>query len=479
MRTKRRPEYHVTPWQNWCNDPNGLLFHNGKYHAFYQHYPHAHHWGPMHWGHAISDDLYRWEHAPIALFPDELGYCYSGSAVFDKNNTSGLGTADQPPYILIYTSHPAVDPKDGPSYEMQSIAYSLDGIRFTPYEGNPIIPNNGKPDFRDPKVFWYEPNQNWVAVLAAGDHIAFYVSKDLIHWEYSGDFGPGENTISGVWECPDMFALEFEGKEYWILIVSMGTSIDSGRSITQYFIGDFDGNKFTSKQIAPASRLIDEGPDNYAAVGFSGTETPCIMGWAVNWEYSADTPTEGYVAQMTSPRDLSLYLDKEGRLALASLPVAIPEDAIQSKVNFSEKHMLGKSMNVLRFCPDKNNHAFRLTMQNIYGEQVVLTQDKDRNLILDRTESGDMSYHPCLAGELYQKRSLAARTDVSGEFLVILDGPLLEVYADEGSRVLTMVVYPSSPYTEVFTEGLAEVELSMMKPYDAPMPAEPYLNQNQ
>lgn len=479
MRTKRRPEYHVTPWQNWCNDPNGLLFHNGKYHAFYQHYPHAHHWGPMHWGHAISDDLYRWEHAPIALFPDELGYCYSGSAVFDKNNTSGLGTADQPPYILIYTSHPAVDPKDGPSYEMQSIAYSLDGIRFTPYEGNPIIPNNGKPDFRDPKVFWYEPNQNWVAVLAAGDHIAFYVSKDLIHWEYSGDFGPGENTISGVWECPDMFVLEFEGKEYWILIVSMGTSIDSGRSITQYFIGDFDGNKFTSKQIAPASRLIDEGPDNYAAVGFSGTETPCIMGWAVNWEYSADTPTEGYFAQMTSPRDLSLYLDKEGRLALASLPVAIPEDAIQSKVNFSEKHMLGKSMNVLRFCPDKNNHAFRLTMQNIYGEQVVLTQDKDRNLILDRTESGDMSYHPCLAGELYQKRSLAARTDVSGEFLVILDGPLLEVYADEGSRVLTMVVYPSSPYTEVFTEGLAEVELSMMKPYDAPMPAEPYLNQNQ
>ena len=178
---KHRPQYHFTPDSMWMNDPNGMVYYEGEYHLFYQHYPDSTVWGPMHWGHAISPDLVHWEHQPIALYPDEHGDIFSGSAVIDWNNTSGLGTEDNPPMVAIYTYHSAGQEKLGSlKYQSQGIAYSLDkGRSWAKYSGNPVLPNPGIRDFRDPKVIRHEASDQWIMVLAAGDHIRFYSSPDL------------------------------------------------------------------------------------------------------------------------------------------------------------------------------------------------------------------------------------------------------------------------------------------------------------
>lgn len=452
MNIERRPQYHVTPWKNWSNDPNGLIYDGRLYHVFYQHNPEDHDWGPMHWGHSTSKDLYRWRHRPIALYPNENGYCFSGSAIMDVNNVSGLKTHGNVPILLFYTSHPSEPAEDGQHYQTQSLAYSDDGKRFTQYEHNPIIPNQGQADFRDPKVFYYEEGEYYVMVLAAGDHIEFYRSDNLLDWEHLSDFGPAENTIEGVWECPDLFPLRLKKKTYWVLIVSMGTNHEQGRAVTQYFIGDFDGTIFTSLEQTDHSRLIDEGTDNYASVTFSGTKEPIMMGWALNWGYAKDTPTDGYVGQMTSPRTLSLYRDVNKHISLASSPYRLPKDAVD------DIHMISKNPYVLNFegkpvaiefTPDEADPRFELTFRNDNGDHLHVWQDEKRNLTVDRSHSGNLDYSDMLQDDRYLKRTVSPRTKKPGEFKVFLDGPLLEVFADDGSRVFTMVSYPDEPYNKL------------------------------
>ena len=230
-----RPALHYTPKKGWINDPNGLVYARGKYHLFAQYGPEPH-WGDIHWSHAESPDLLHWRDLPNAIAPDGLGMAFSGSAVYDEENVSGLGTPDNPPIIAMYTSHG--------EQEQQSIAYSLDGESFIKYPGNPVIHNTEKPDFRDPKVF-KNPKGGWTVVLAAGDHVEFYGSEDLLHWQKTGSFGPDGNYSKGVWECPDLFPLALGGREVWVLLVSMGACPENLGSRTQYFLGNFDGETFT------------------------------------------------------------------------------------------------------------------------------------------------------------------------------------------------------------------------------------------
>lgn len=479
MQQSNKPNYRVTPWKNWCNDPNGLLFDGTKYHAFYQHYPTEPIWGPMHWGHATSQDLYRWEHQPIGIFPDDLGYCFSGSSVKDTKNTSGLRRDGQDPIFLFYTSHPATAPGET-SYEMQSIAISYDGIHYEKYEGNPILENQGIADFRDPKVVWYEPGQHWIMALAVFDHIEFYRSHNLLDWTYASSFGPGENSINGIWECPDLFPLEYEGKTYWILIVSMGTDQASGRAITQYFVGDFDGTTYTSLEQTDYSRLIDEGPDNYAAVGFSGVEQPLMLGWAINWAYADSTPTDGWIGQMTAPRAPYLYRDKNEHIAMAFRPVPMPEDTIEESrvISISEVPTveLAPSSFVLKFVPDYGQPAYDIIIGDVNGEHVRVSQDEKRNLTVDRSKSGDVAYHEYLQDELYLSRTVEPRTTTAGECIITFDGVLLEVYSDEGSRIVTMVCYPSKPYSSLTLSGIENATLEQLKPYEAPHATDYYVN---
>lgn len=246
---KHRPQFHFSPEANWMNDPNGMVYYEGEYHLFYQYYPDSTVWGPMHWGHAVSEDLVHWEHLPIALYPDKHGLIFSGSAVVDWKNTTGFGKEDKPPLVAIFSYHDMAKERSGieDDFQTQGIAYSTDkGRTWTKYEGNPVIGNPGIRDFRDPKVIWHEESSKWVMAVAALDHLKFYGSKNLKEWELLSDFGKNIGSHDGVWECPDLFPLTADnGKEYWVLIENMNPGNPNGGSGTQYFIGQFDGTEFT------------------------------------------------------------------------------------------------------------------------------------------------------------------------------------------------------------------------------------------
>ena len=246
---QHRPNFHFTPPAKWMNDPNGMVYFDGEYHLFYQHFPDTTVWGPMHWGHAVSEDLIHWEHLPIALYPDSLGYIFSGSAVVDHQNTSGFGKDGQPPLVAIFTYHDPVGEKAGTiDFQYQGIAYSNDkGRTWTKYENNPVIPNPGIRDFRDTKVIWDEARGQWVLVLAAWDHIKIYSSSNLKDWEHQSDFGKEWGSHAGVWECPDLFPMQVAGtdEQKWVLLLSINPGSSNGGSGTQYFVGDFDGKTFT------------------------------------------------------------------------------------------------------------------------------------------------------------------------------------------------------------------------------------------
>ncbi|KOV57011.1 glycosyl hydrolase family 32 [Streptomyces sp. NRRL WC-3618] len=240
-----RPQFHFTPEKNWMNDPNGLVYYEGEYHLFYQYNPNGDSWGDMSWGHAVSKDLVHWQQLPLALSHDDKEMVFSGSAVVDRNNTTGFGTKKNPPMVAIYTSHA----KDT-GIQAQSLAYSTDrGRTWTRYRGNPVI-DIGSKDFRDPKVQWYAPTKSWLMTvsMSAEHKVRFYTSQNLKDWKQQSEFGPAGAT-GGVWECPDLFPLAVDGntkKIKWVLVVNINPGGIAGGSAAQYFVGDFDGKKFTA-----------------------------------------------------------------------------------------------------------------------------------------------------------------------------------------------------------------------------------------
>ncbi|WP_269836675.1 glycoside hydrolase family 32 protein [Rheinheimera soli] len=290
-----RPQVHFTPEQRWMNDPNGMFYYQGEYHLFYQYNPDASVWGPMHWGHAISKDLLHWEHQPIALYPDQLGTIFSGSAVVDHENTSGLGTKENPPIVAIYTYHDPVGEKQGRTdFQTQGLAYSLDkGRSWIKHPANPVLANPGIKDFRDPKVVWHEQSKKWIMVLAQADHIGFYSSKNLIDWNFESNFGKDWGSHIGVWECPDLVLLPIEGSEQYkyVLIVSVGSGGPNGGSATQYFVGDFDGKSFQldedwQQALKPEAPVFPQGQI------FADFESG-IQGWTAVGNAFANAPTAG------------------------------------------------------------------------------------------------------------------------------------------------------------------------------------------
>ena len=259
-----RPQFHYTPANNWMNDPNGLVYYQGKYHLFYQYNPEGNTWGNMSWGHAVSADLVHWKELPVAIPYDAEELVFSGSAVVDKNNTSGLGTKANPPLVAIYTSAK-------PGSQSQALAYSTDGgLTFTKYG---TVLDIGSAEFRDPKVFWYAPAKQWrMVVVKATEHkVSIYSSPNLKNWTHLSDFGP-TGAVGGVWECPDLFPLAIDGNPRnvkWVMIVSLNPGGIAGGSGTQYFVGDFDGTTFTSDD--PASYTPPTGTvlQDFESTGFA------------------------------------------------------------------------------------------------------------------------------------------------------------------------------------------------------------------
>ncbi|RQW62527.1 glycoside hydrolase family 32 protein [Vibrio viridaestus] len=321
-----RPEIHFTPPFGWMNDPNGLVYINEEYHLFYQYYPYGNKWGPMHWGHAVSSDLLHWEHLPPALVPDETGMCFSGSAVIDWQNTSSLfDNNTQPGIIAFYTA--CIAPTDGTDgTQMQNLAYSEDGgFSWKKYQKNPILPNFGLKDFRDPKVIWHEPTQYWVMVVTEGQEIGFYRSRDLKKWSKTSSFGKYDGAHDSLpWECPDLFPINIEGDNhlYWILIVGVQGGSFAGGSGTQYFIGQFDGEYFINHHNPDTVLWLDYGRDYYAAQTWSDVTdgSRIAIAWMSNWQYANEVPTLSWRSAMSSPRRLKLTHTSSGLRLTHTLP---------------------------------------------------------------------------------------------------------------------------------------------------------------
>ncbi len=453
-----RPQYHFSPKSHWMNDPNGLVYHKGTYHLFYQFYPDSTVWGPMHWGHATSDNLKNWKHQPIALEPDSLGYIFSGSAVVDTQNTSGFGSIEEPPLVAMFTYH---EPKGAEArtndYQYQGIAYSLDnGKTFTKYEGNPVVPNTeGFIDFRDPKIFWYEASQKWVLILVAGDHARFYNSDNLKDWTYLSDFGQNIGVHGGVWECPDLFPLEVAetGETKWILIISINPGAPNGGSGTQYFVGEFDGETFTTDQTD--EKWIDLGRDNYAGITYNNLQDDerTFIGWMSNWDYGQQVPTERWRSAMTLPRILNLHQNESYFLSnypvasiTENLKVEAPETSKQDGILTFENPSLNQSE--ISFSLPKPLSDFELTLGNTNGEQLVIAYNAaSKEYSLDRSKSGLADFADRFA-EPAMKAAAQFTTGDRATFSIFMDTASIEFFADGGANALTAVFFPQSGYTQ-------------------------------
>ncbi|MBV1787625.1 glycoside hydrolase family 32 protein [Marinobacterium sp. D7] len=324
--TPVRPTLHFTPPQGWMNDPNGLVYFDGEYHLFYQYHPHGLEWGPMHWGHAVSRDLLHWQHLDTALFPDEEGMCFSGSAIVDHDDSSGLFDG-KPGLLAFYTAHRVTGEGPQDYVQEQCIAYSRDrGRSWTKYAGNPIIAPPGFRDFRDPKVIRHADSSAWVMALACGQSIRFYRSENLLDWTLASEFGEGQGRHTpGPWECPDLFELPVIGGEgsgekssRWVLVVGVGAGDDSWGSFTQYFVGDFDGHTFHNDNAPEQVLLMDESRDFYATQSWSDTPDGrrIAISWLNNWLYANQIPENGWRGAMSLPRELRLVATDQGvRLA--------------------------------------------------------------------------------------------------------------------------------------------------------------------
>ena len=478
---KYRPLFHFSPENNWMNDPNGMFFYKGIYHLYFQHNPNESVWGPMHWGHATSKDLKHWEEHSIALIPDDLGTIFSGSAVVDYNNTSGLGTTQNPAIIAIYTNHDSekADKKEAIDFQTQSIAYSLDdGFTWTKYTKNPVLKNPGIIDFRDPKVFWYEPNQKWIMSLAAGQEIQFFESKNLLSWSYLSSFGDGIGNHGGVWECPDLFPLPVNGKgiSKWVQLVSINPGGPNGGSATQYFVGDFDGKVFTvdpdfqKAMEKDHSYWIDFGKDNYAGVTFSNWSNEAkgvlYLGWMSNWEYANQVPTTKWRSAMTLPRELELTENQLGYRLRSKAPKDWEKYTTKTleKETFShqkETLLIEKgTLDLSAFQINLNlvnleNNKYTFLLENSMGDSLMFGYDQNKHqFFIDRSQSGETSFSETFSA----KPSTAPRTKMSDslDIYFIVDKMSLEVFFDEGETVMTEIFFSQSPFETLSLKTNAE-----------------------
>jgi fructan beta-fructosidase len=428
----------------------------------------------MHWGHAVSRDLLHWQHLPVALAPDRLGMAFTGSAVLDANNTSGLGTRTRPPLVAIYTAHDEVAKMAGHTgFERQALAWSLDhGRSWRRYAGNPVLSAPGVRDFRDPAVSWHAATRRWVMVVSGGDHLEIHSSPDLIHWRHESDFGAPWGPRAGVWECPGLRPMRIAGEslDRWLLTVSVAEGGPNGGSATQYFSGDFDGRRFVPDAASPpdAARWVDWGTDDYAGVTWNGLPATdgrtLFLGWMSNWQYATRVPTQSWRSAMTVPRELRLVHGKAGP-TLRALPVAElralrgRDHATAAQVVRGALELAGPKQALrgpfeLELALDlKEAGVAELAFGNGRGERTVLRFDAGQGRIeLDRRASGEVAFHPAFAA--VEVAPMPA-TSQPLRLTVIVDASSIEVFANEGETVMTALVFPTAPYDRV-TLGAAD-----------------------
>lgn len=468
-----RPQFHFTPEKNWMNDPNGLVFYQGEYHLFYQYNPFGNVWGHMSWGHAVSKDLVHWQQLPVALAEENGVMIFSGSAVVDWHNSSGLcrnaGANDQSCLIAIYTGHIAR------TNQSQHLAVSNNrGRTWTKYAGNPVL-DIGEQDFRDPKVFWHAPTKKWVMVvsLSKRQQVRFYGSSDLKRWELLSEFGSaGVQHKEMLWECPDLFELPVAGqpgKKRWVLIINVNPGGVTGGSGGQYFIGSFDGRTFTNDNPPQTVLALDYGKDFYAGVTFADIPPSdgrrILLGWMSNWQYAQKEPTSPWRTAQSLPRVLRLQQTAAG-VRLAQEPVAElrrlrGQHIVKRNLKIGAGQMLskfglmaGEALEIVaEFAVGKESGALIRLHGGTSEETLVGYNAATEKMFVDRTRSGAVDFDPNFPG-----RHEAPLSGVGGKVKlhIFVDRSSVEVFGNEGQAAITDRIFPSSRNQRVTLDGYGE-----------------------
>ena len=439
---KFRPAYHHSPVYGWMNDPNGLFYKDGVWHLYYQWNPYGSQWENMTWGHSTSTDGLHWTPQPTAIEADALGAIFSGCCVVDKNNTAGFGNGA---IVAYYTSAGA--------RQTQSMAYSVDGGQtFTKYAGNPVIVSD-VPDFRDPPIFWNEEAGFWNMVLASGQEMSIYSSKDLKQWKHESNFGLTYGNHSGVWECPDLMKLPVDGtgEQKWMLICNINPGGPFGGSATQYFIGQFDGHQFVCEDQPEETKWMDYGKDHYATVTFDNAPDGrrVAIAWMSNWQYANQVPTMQFRSTNSVLRDLSLY-QYEGETYCAVRP-AKEMDAARGK-------KIARPTDRCEIVVTLKGDA-RITLSNGSKERVVLDYDADMaSLDFDRRHSGQSSFSDAFPTVVTAPVHGSLRT-----LRIFIDKSSIEVFDADGRLSMTNLVFPSSPYNRISVKGKASAKIYEIK----------------
>ena len=427
-REKFRPIYHHTPAYGWMNDPNGMFYKDGVWHLYYQYNPYGSQWENMTWAHSTSKDLIHWKNQGEAIQPDALGTIFSGNSVVDKENTAGFG---KDAVVAFYTSAGAA--------QTQSIAYSTDnGETFKKYANNPILTSD-VPDFRDPNVFWNEEVKQWNLILAAGQQMNIYSSKNLKDWKYESSFGEGYGNHGGVWECPDLLKMG----DKWVLICNINPGGPFGGSATQYFVGSFDGHKFTCESKPEVTKWMDYGKDHYATVSFSNAPDGriVVLPWMSNWQYANQVPTQQFRSANGLPRDLGLYsYNGEDYVSVKPSPEVFaafekkPSGRLQSAAYIEVTNI-------------KSNAS--IVLSNDKGERVTMVYDgKNATFSMDRTESGVTDFHSD-----FKAKTVAPTNGVIKSMQIFIDRCSIEAFDTEGKVAMTNLVFPSKPYDKIIVKG--------------------------
>ena len=420
-----RPIYHHTPLYGWMNDPNGMFYKDGVWHLYYQWNPYGSQWENMTWGHSTSKDLVHWEAQPTAIEADWLGSIFSGSCVTRGDEV-----------VAMYTS--------AGHHQTQSLAISKDGGRtFKKYSGNPVLTTSDVADFRDPRPFWNEDIKAWNLILAAGQEMRIYSSKDLKEWKYESSFGKEYGNHGGVWECPDLFEIRNEklGMSNWVLLCNINPGGPFGGSATQYFVGQFDGHKFTCESMPKVTKWLDYGKDHYATVSFYNApeNRRVVLAWMSNWQYANQVPTHQFRSANSIPRDLGLFrcgeetyvsvTPSKEMLAVRGARLKAPTEACEIVID-----MKGQT---------------QIVLSNTKGEQVTMHYDgAKQTFTMDRTKSGDVSF-----SEAFPCTTEAPTYGQVKQLRLFIDRSSIEVFDTEGKMSMTNLVFPSEPYNTIKVKG--------------------------
>lgn len=420
-----RPKLHFSPQRGWINDPNGLIHARGRYHLFAQHHPYGLAWGPMHWLHATSPDLLHWQEEGIALCPDEHGTMFSGSAVQMQDGR----------IALMYTAHG--------EEETQCVAFSGDGMHYEKYPGNPVIANPGYRDFRDPKIFVNPVRGGYGVAVAAGDHVAFYHSMDLISFERTGEFRP--ETDEGIFECPDCFPLRTpEGEEVYVLLASMIDARADDTCRVRYWLGSFDGDRFIPREGCCAQRL-ETGYDSYAATTFFGTQERLLMTWLS--KDSHPLPLDTHCGCLSLPRALSLVRTAQGlRLAQRCILPEGEEDAAAIQSGCFVIDVSAQGDFTLALMGEEEEFSVSLCGQEIRtrrAKNALLAKDGAYNRLREtrekRLSSGPM------------------------QMQIVCDGYAVEIFADGGLYAHALLLFARTPVRAINMTGEAGFACRMLK----------------